>query len=186
MHSDYFSPMKPRIRVFLDRIEFLNPGSLPKDIESIIKEDFTMPRNPIIAKIFRVIKLSENAGSGFDKMFSGWKSYYETEPEVSSDIDHYKITFPLEKDIIPEKVSEKMSEKTSEKIIETGEKAREKTREKTLQEVQKYQYITIAELSEIIGVTPRSIERNIQKLQADGMLQRVGPDKGGYWEVVEK
>ena len=45
MHSDYFSPMKPRIRVFLDRIEFLNPGCLPKDIESIMKEDFTMPRN---------------------------------------------------------------------------------------------------------------------------------------------
>jgi ATP-dependent DNA helicase RecG len=163
MHCDYFSPMKPRIRVFLDRIEFLNPGSLPKDIESIIKEDFTMPRNPIIAKIFRVIKLSENAGSGFDKMFSGWKSYYEIEPEVSSNLDHYKITFPLEKTIIPEKVSEKI-----------------------IKEVQKNQYITIAELAEIIGVTPRSIERNIQKLQADGVLQRVGPDKGGYWKVIDR
>ena len=130
-----------------------------------------MPRNPIIAKIFRVIKLSENAGSGFDKMFSGWKSYYEIEPEVASDIDHYKITFPLEKDVIPEKVSEKTSEKTSEKI---------------LHEVQKNQHVTIAELSEIIGVTPRSIERNIQKLQGEGMLKRVGPDKGGHWEVIDK
>ena len=33
MHSDYFSNAKPRIRVFSDRIEFFNPGSLPKDIK---------------------------------------------------------------------------------------------------------------------------------------------------------
>ena len=58
MHSDDFSPIKPRIRVFLDRIEFMNPGPLQKDLASIIKEDFTMLRNPTIARIFRVIKLS--------------------------------------------------------------------------------------------------------------------------------
>ena len=128
MHSDYFSPMKPRIRVFLDRIEFLNPGSLPKDIESIMKEDFTMPRNSIVTRIFRVIKLSENAGSGFDKMFNGWKAYYEDEPLVSGGIDFYKITFPLvkigeasgetrgkvgERDTIKDTKSEKTREETS-------------------------------------------------------------------------
>lgn len=39
MHTDYFSSAKPRIRVFLDRIEFFNPGALPKDIKgsSLIK-----------------------------------------------------------------------------------------------------------------------------------------------------
>ena len=41
MHSDYFSTMKPRIRVFSNRIEFMNPGGLPKDIASIMKEDFS-------------------------------------------------------------------------------------------------------------------------------------------------
>ena len=37
MHSDYFSGAKPRIRAFSDRLEFFNPGSLPKKIEYIIK-----------------------------------------------------------------------------------------------------------------------------------------------------
>ncbi len=32
----------------------------------IKQADITMPRNPIIAELFRVVKLSENAGYGFD------------------------------------------------------------------------------------------------------------------------
>ena len=45
--------------------------------------------------------------------------------------------------------------------------------------------ITITEMSEKIGITERSIQRNIQKLQADGFLRRVGGRKEGYWEVVD-
>ncbi|AKB75604.1 ATP-dependent DNA helicase recG [Methanosarcina lacustris Z-7289] len=57
MRSDYFSPIKPRIRIFLVRIEFMNPGPF-KYLASIMKKDFTMSRNPTIARIFRAIKLS--------------------------------------------------------------------------------------------------------------------------------
>ncbi|KKS93737.1 MAG: Divergent AAA domain protein, partial [Parcubacteria group bacterium GW2011_GWA2_43_13] len=69
IHTDYFSSGNARIRVFSDRFEFFNPGALPKKIELILKEDFSQPRNPIIAKIFRFVKFSESIGSGFDKMF---------------------------------------------------------------------------------------------------------------------
>ena len=93
MHTDYFSSAKPRVRVFLDRIEFFNPGSLPKDIEYILKEDFSMPRNPVIARIFRIIKLSETIGSGFHKMINGWETHYSIKPEISCDFDFYKIVF---------------------------------------------------------------------------------------------
>ena len=64
-------------------------------------------------------------------------------------------------------------------------KTSEKTSEKILRVIQEKPKITIAELAEITGVTPRSIERNIQKLQRDGALRRVGADKGGYWEVLK-
>jgi ATP-dependent DNA helicase RecG len=67
-HCDYFSPMKPRIRVFTNRIEFENPGALPRPIEELMKEDVSVPRNPVLAKLFRIAKFCENAGYGFDKM----------------------------------------------------------------------------------------------------------------------
>lgn len=45
--------------------------------------------------------------------------------------------------------------------------------------------VTIPELADKIGVTTRTIERYVQKLQQDNLLIRIGPDKGGHWEVVE-
>ncbi|MEW6259249.1 MAG: winged helix-turn-helix transcriptional regulator [Thermodesulfobacteriota bacterium] len=45
--------------------------------------------------------------------------------------------------------------------------------------------ITIPELAALIGITERSVERNIQSLRENGLLRRVGGRKEGRWEVVE-
>ena len=45
--------------------------------------------------------------------------------------------------------------------------------------------VTIPELAELIGITERSVQRNIQNLQKDGLLQRIGGRKEGHWEVME-
>ncbi len=71
---------------------------------------------------------------------------------------------------VPERASEKTSEKTSEKILDA---------------IRQRPELTIAELAQIIRVTTRSIERNLRKLQEQGRLHRIGPDKGGRWEVLK-
>ena len=43
---------------------------------------------------------------------------------------------------------------------------------------------TYDELSEKLGISRRAITKQIKKLRDAGKLRRVGPDKGGYWEVV--
>lgn len=59
------------------------------------------------------------------------------------------------------------------------------TSEKILALIQATPHITIPELAYKIGVTTRSIERNIQKLKDDNLLKRIGADKGGSWVVIE-
>ncbi len=44
--------------------------------------------------------------------------------------------------------------------------------------------VTIPELAVLIGITKRSVQRNIQKLQKDGLLRRIGGRKEGHWEVL--
>jgi len=95
IHTDYFSPIKPRIRVFTNRIEFENPGKLPRSVEELMKTDETLPRNPVLAKFFRVAKLCESAGFGFDKMLQ-WKKQTGNDVFFETTIDKTKFTFMID------------------------------------------------------------------------------------------
>jgi ATP-dependent DNA helicase RecG len=44
--------------------------------------------------------------------------------------------------------------------------------------------ISIEELAVICGLTRDGINYNIRNLKKQGILRRVGPDKGGHWEVL--
>lgn len=70
-----------------------------------------------------------------------------------------------------EKVSEKMSEKTPEKMLRL---------------IKENKDITTEELAIKIGKSTRTIERQIKKLKDQKLIDRIGSDKGGYWNIVKK
>ncbi|MCM1178212.1 MAG: hypothetical protein NC308_02150 [Clostridium sp.] len=76
-HADHFSPQRSCIHVFDDRIEFLNPGAMPKPIDKMETSFESLPRNPIISKLFRLAHLSENLGYGLHKLKS-WQERIHT------------------------------------------------------------------------------------------------------------
>jgi Fic family protein len=69
--------------------------------------------------------------------------------------------------------------------LKTSGKMPGKTSGKMLALIRENSQMTIPELALAIGVTERSIERNLQKLQQEKRLRRVGSAKGGYWEVID-
>ena len=46
-------------------------------------------------------------------------------------------------------------------------------------------HVTRPELSKKTGLTLRGVEWNLKNLKENGHIKRVGPDKGGYWEVIK-
>jgi ATP-dependent DNA helicase RecG len=90
---------------------------------------------------------------------------------------------PVEELDLADKGSEKvqasdvMSGKRRESVGKASGKILEACREKPS--------VTIPELAELIGITERSVQRNIQNLQRDGLLRRVGGRKEGHWEALE-
>jgi ATP-dependent DNA helicase RecG len=69
-----------------------------------------------------------------------------------------------------------------EKIGETGEK----TVEKILQAIGEHSKTRISEMHIVTGLTRRGVEWNLRKLKSEGIIKRVGPAKGGHWEVIDK
>ena len=43
--------------------------------------------------------------------------------------------------------------------------------------------ISSAIISDALSVNPRTIQRDILKLRSYGLITRIGPDKGGHWEI---
>jgi ATP-dependent DNA helicase RecG len=70
----------------------------------------------------------------------------------------------------------KISEKTSEKT-------REKTREKITNLIAENNEITIEELPKILGRSTRAIEMQLKSLKSENRIERIGPNKGGYWKI---
>jgi ATP-dependent DNA helicase RecG len=46
--------------------------------------------------------------------------------------------------------------------------------------------IRTTELAEIIGISRSGIEKNIRQLKEENLIKRIGSDKSGHWEVIDK
>ena len=173
-HRDYTEQgAHVMVEVFDDRVEIYNPGGLPKGLS---EKDFgkrSICRNPNIAALLLRCTYIEKMGSGIERIHAALKK--ENCPDVSIRFDTmFSLEFLRPTFLKIQKGNKRMSEKTSEK-----------TSEKIIDLVSINPHITIAALSDKIGVATRSIERNIKKLRVQGRLKRSGPDKGGYW-IVKK
>ncbi len=45
--------------------------------------------------------------------------------------------------------------------------------------------MSLPKMAEAIGLSVAGVRKVLDKLKASGRIRRVGPDKGGYWEVMD-
>ncbi len=57
---------------------------------------------------------------------------------------------------------------------------------KILESISSNPDVTIKQLSEALQISTTAVENNIKKLKEKNLLKRVGPPKGGHWEIIEK
>ena len=69
------------------------------------------------------------------------------------------------------------------KVVRKGGK---KTADRLLELIRGNPKITFAEMSSATGISRSAIQKHIERLKDAQRLRRVGPDKGGHWEVIEK
>ena len=75
-----------------------------------------------------------------------------------------------------------IKEEGSQKTI----KSSQKSSQKILELIKQNPYITTTEMAENLKISRRAIAKQITNLKENNQIRRVGPDKGGYWEVIEK
>ena len=78
-----------------------------------------------------------------------------------------------------------LEEKTTQKKAKTTQKP-QKTTQKILDAISKEPTISRTKLAELCGISPDGVKWQLKKLQGQGKLTHVGPDKGGHWEIISE
>ncbi|MDD4589886.1 MAG: DeoR family transcriptional regulator [Parabacteroides sp.] len=52
-----------------------------------------------------------------------------------------------------------------------------------MQHIEQNNVISAKEISTLLQIADRTVERDIQKLKEKGFLERIGGDRGGYWGI---
>ena len=84
--------------------------------------------------------------------------------------------------------TDKKNEESIEKQTKTAEKTdkeNEKTDKKILSLIQENPFVTILQLSDVIGVSKSAINQQIIKLRKAEVIRREGADKGGKWVIIK-
>ena len=66
----------------------------------------------------------------------------------------------------------------------SSQKSSQKSDQKILSIMKSMPDITMAEIANATGLSIAGVKKNIRKLKDANLIRRIGPDKGGHWEVV--
>jgi predicted HTH transcriptional regulator len=59
-----------------------------------------------------------------------------------------------------------------------------KTEDKIIAIARKSPSVSIPQIAEILGISTRAVEKQIRQLKQTNRIRRIGPAKGGNWQVV--
>ena len=193
-HRDYFQNGEVAVEKLQDIININNPGGL---IPSFPKEDFgtlSWPRNRLIADLLSKTYLMEKVGTGVRRIKEACKEGNNIS-EFKDRGTHFFVTFKTALgyeetgEMLPEKIILETTQNTAQKPVQkspqkTNLKVAPKNARKILNIIQENPYTTRKEMAEVIGISEDGVKYHLSNMKEKGLLKRVGPDKGGHWEVI--
>ena len=190
--------------VYSDHIRLWNEGKLPDDLsdEKLMGKHTSQPRNPKMAEAFYRAGFIEAWGRGIEKIVNGFKADGLTPPTFSIDQGGVTVHIPREKFVAinlggTTDINQfKGSEGAETDRPETDQKSDQKNVQENVQEnltdrqlaiieiIVENKSVSLNDLAVSLGVSVKTIQRDIEKMSKK--VRRVGPDKGGKWEVIDQ
>jgi ATP-dependent DNA helicase RecG len=185
IHRDYRQSSGSIIKIFDDRIEFYNPGGLYGDLtikDLLSLNYYSQVRNKLIADAFREIGKIEKYGTGMRRIFLRCNEHGIIPPVFNSFQNGFEVILYKKKILDTHKVQS--DEPLNGPLNEPQSEPLNDRQKLIIESVKMNNRITIIELSQKYGVGRETIKRDLKKLKENGMIQRIGPDKTGYWKLI--
>ena len=121
-------------------------------------------------------------GRGFQKIRDGFEADGIPMPQIENFCGGVRVS--IERTVFVKlSVSGQTGGQTSG---QTTQKSVQKSVQKIVDFISENPNITTQEMANLLGINRSIVARHIKTLQEKGIIRRVGPDKGGHWEIIEK
>lgn len=168
IHADYRGHGGIVIERFADRIELSNPGSLLVSREQLLHGSVSECRNKALQLMFQMIGGGEEAGSGTDKIRSGWRSQHWRSPKLEEILqpDRVRLVLPMVS-LIPTEVEAELRDQFGERFAKLDATAVQAVVTARVEGT-----VTNGRMQEITGEHPKDITDVLQTLVREGFLEQ--------------
>lgn len=187
IHRSWLTPAPIRLLVFADRVEIISPGALPNNLTvDDIKLGNAFQRNQLAATLCAKTMDYRGLGSGIVRALRA-DADIEFHNEESG--DQFRV-------ILWRKRRHEYADRVLDSGVEyqVGHPAnrlqpffkKKSAGEKILDCLRRDEKMSIAALAATLEMSTSGIAKNLKILKDKGLLERIGPDKGGRWKVREE
>ena len=179
-HKNYMGS-SIQMHIYDDRIEIWNDGNLPDGYteKTLYSSHPSLPRNPNIANVLFKAGFIDTWGRGFKKIYNGFNKSGLEIPTVCNHFSGVQITI---KRSVFQNLRSNVGSNVGSKILNKSKERLNSIKEIIIQNPN----ITAKQISELLFVSSRTIERDLSKMQEEGSLLREGDKKGGRWIIIER
>lgn len=92
----------------------------------------------------------------------------------------------LQHDILryEEAMQDEADRKGGQKTLKVDRKGGQKTRDAIITLISNDSNVTTTQMAAILGINRSALSKHLKRMQEEGIIRRIGPDKGGHWEVL--
>ena len=191
-HRAWEEPYSVNIAIYSNRIEIDNPGHFTDEAtpnDYINKQEPSRPRNPLIVKILYLSGEIETWGTGLRKIYNVCKNENLKVEFEDRKLAFFVVIYRKELDKLVENTEKKLNEKVDGKVdgkVDDKNYKITKNQQMIIDLIVQNPYIVREEIAKEIGISVTSVSNNLKKLSKKGIITRVGSDKNGYWQILNK
>ena len=175
MHRDYQGNAPIHFYQYADRLEIVNHGGLygrarPENFPNV--SDY---RNPIIAEAMKVLGYVNCYNRGINMVQDELEANGNGKAEFS-----FKLITAFEAKVAKAGQKQELDQSKQDSSM----KSSMKSDDRLLLVLKDDPTMSLPKMAEAIGLSVAGVRKVLDKLRATGRIRRIGPDKGGRWEVV--
>jgi ATP-dependent DNA helicase RecG len=213
IHRDYTSDYNSIVKIFDNYIEFYNSGTFPEDlsIKQLLSDGYiNRPRNCQIVEIFKDAGIFEEYGYGIRKIHSAFVDNGLRPPEfiklpgrlivrvfgdstIQMEKEKQEAVNPVDiqttivfQDPVEENEDDDSEIESDQEENRNADESFSEREQEIIALILENNRIPLNEIAQKLDVSKRTILREIKKMKQEKIIERIGNEKNGYWEINSK